>query len=300
MKQKLLLFILIIFTNHIYSMCSSSNISVWPKTEKISRKSIFIIEGYAMTQTIIQNLNKEHKIYLKSKNSIIDLEVLKINIGGYRLTQAVLKPKKELTAGEYYTLEIDGLNAEEKKLLSEEKHKWLVEELIDNKNPEWTKEPLLLNKEMSQYGCGPAIYVNFCFCANETSDIAVITRLKELKTGNQYEYYVLPISNKLTIGHSMCAGEFSFNENEKYEICFSLIDASGNTDAKFTKKISFTSPQEEDNIDNEKIPKCECELNIKTIKKDEYSILKIFSLIILLSTFAVFAFYYYKKKKNNH
>lgn len=297
MKNNLLVFIAIIYTNCIFSMCTSSGISIWPKSEKISKNSIFIIEGYALSETIINKLNNGYKIYLKSENTKIPFEILKINKGYLRLTQAILKPKSELISGKYYTLEIDGLTQEEKSELTTEKHKWLVVESIDNENPKWTKEPIFLDKQKKQYGCGPSYSVNFCFCADENSEIAIITKLKELKTGKIYDYYVLPNSNKIIIGHGMCSGEFGFIDNEKYEVSFSLIDASGNTDNKFTQIINFISPKDGD--DNKTEKNCDCEIDIKKIKNSEFPILKILIIIITLSLFSVFSFYYYKRRKGN-
>jgi len=235
--------------------CIDSGISVWPNTNEFSLNSVLIIEGFGNSQNIIRGLNSKHKIYLKSDNGKVSLEIIKIYEGQYGLTQALLKPAGELIVGSTYTLEIDSLDAYPKE--DSQVFTWIVTNNLDNEAPVWKQEPTFVSKHKMMFGCGPEVYVNFCVCIQDKSPVAVLTKLKDLKTGKVTEYLVTPESTLLRIGHNMCSGAFDFENDGTYEITFSLMDACGNKNETFTKAIQFTSPAEEEGNSEEKVV-CGC------------------------------------------
>ena len=241
-----------------FAKCKSSNIKVFPKTGEISLNSIFIVEGYGTSQNVIQGLNSKYRIYLKSDNSVISLQIIKSYKGQYGITQAILKPIGKLVENKTYTLYIDSLDQYEKEDFYRNDFKWTVNNNIDNDIPLWTLKPQYKSKQKIEYGCGPATFVDFCVCINDISPVLVFTRLKELKTGKISEYFVTPDSTSLRIGHEMCYGEFDFLDGEKYEVSFSLMDASGNKNDTLTSIIKFISPTDEDQENKIEKISCEC------------------------------------------
>ena len=109
MKRLILLFIILTINFSAKAECTSSGINVWPTQQNISTNSIFVIEGYAQSQELIRQLNKKNKVYLKCSSEIIPIKVLRILEGQYSLTQAILKPEKDLQIGKTYELHIDNL-----------------------------------------------------------------------------------------------------------------------------------------------------------------------------------------------
>lgn len=296
MKKLFLTILIITFgTIRMYADCSSSNISVWPRGTKINTNSIFIIQGYGTSQGVIRSLNRKHKVYLKSKNSIVPLEIIKLYEGQYSLTQAILKPKNQLTAGETYTLQISNLEHYEKEDYYREDFKWTVNNKNDIDLPYWSAKPKYENRQKINYGCGPAKFVDFCACINDSSPVVVFAKLTEEKTGKTAEYFITPDSTSLRIGHGMCSGAFEFEDGERYKISFSLMDACGNRNDTLTSEIKFVSPTDNDReLFNEKVL---CNCNYPKAKNSEIYSVKLL-LSICMSFIVIIAFIMFIKKKS--
>lgn len=286
--RKLFLILLILGTVKTYADCSSWNISVWPKGTEINKNSIFIIQGYGTSQDVIRNLNNKYKIYLKSKNSIVALEIIKIYEGQYRLTQAIVKPKNELVEGITYSLQIDNLEKYENDDYYRENYKWKVTDKTDNDLPTWLTSPKYQSKQKINYGCGPAKFVDFCVCFNDYSPVVIFTKLTEQKTGKTAEYFVTPDSTSLRLGHGMCSGAFEFEDGKNYSVSFSLMDSSGNRNDSLTNEITFVSPTDNDREKFNEREFCNCP---KTQEAKFYStpIFVISLIILIIIVFIIFA-----------
>lgn len=259
MKKKLLTLLVTVFcTINAFAECSDLSFQVWPKTTIINQNSIFIFECYGSAQKIINGLNSQYKIYLKGNNATIDLQVLKSYKSNFNLTQVILKPKIKLIEGETYTLYVDGLEDYEKGYFYTKSYSWRVNNKTDVEKPIWRETPKYFSKHKIAYGCGPASFVDFCFCTKDNSSVVIFTKLKELKTGKISEYFLIPDSSFVRVGKDMCAGEFVFQDGEDYEVSFSLMDASGNVNNTLTKPVKFISPTNKDDGDESEKPNCNC------------------------------------------
>ena len=109
MKKIIPILILFLTTVDGFSKCASSELYFWPNKQTISQNSIFLIEGYATSQKIIQALGASYKVYLKSNKQEIKLNVQEILVGQFQLTQAILKPESSLSVGQEYELVIENL-----------------------------------------------------------------------------------------------------------------------------------------------------------------------------------------------
>lgn len=224
--------------------CRLSGIDVFPKTKAISSNSIFIVEGFSMSQSVIRHLNKGNPIYLTSGNDTVCLKVLKILEGQFDLTQAILSPVTKLVPGKKYHLNIDSLNRFESLYFEKDSFDWNVSNLADLQKPIWTELPSYAFFNVEEYGCGPSIYAYFDGCFSDNSPVVVYAKVKNLNSNSIHDYYITPSGCSLRLGHGMCSGEFSFRENEEYEVTFSLMDASGNTSNE-TSPIRFTGSSEQ-------------------------------------------------------
>lgn len=251
--KKLLTFLGILATIFAFSKCSNIGISVFPNNTEINKNSIFLIEGFASSQKIINSLNKEYRIYLQSGNQKITLNIVEINVGEFQLTQAILKPEYPLEIGKEYILKIDNLpkyevvnkfntyNFQSKPII------YKVTSNIDIEKPVIEKMPYEINKSYIEYGCGPESNVIFSFTVNDSSEMLIKTTVKNLRTNKQSTFYLIPEDNKVRVGYDMCSGAFKYDVNMVYEVDFDFLDSSGNITKSNNKGIKFTKPTKENN-----------------------------------------------------
>lgn len=251
MKLLIRYFILVIVFSSAYEVhsdCSNQGLEVFPKKNNINPNSIFIVEGYSSSQSIILGLNKSYPIYLINEKTKIKLLIIEICVGQFGLSQALLKPEVALEKGLEYTLQIDSLPTNEILLRynrttdREEKIKYKVVGENDKEKPNGLAKIQLIKKVMVNYGCGPAVYVIFNNPLKDNSDIIAKTTVKNLKTGNIVTYYLIPKGDVIKIGHGMCSGAFDFDDNTEYEVGFSFFDFCGNLSDYHSEKIKFTKP----------------------------------------------------------
>ncbi|MFK7774171.1 MAG: hypothetical protein AB8F94_18615 [Saprospiraceae bacterium] len=247
MKKLSILFFVFFYSISLFADCGMSGLWVFPKGGEIAKNSIIMIEGYAASQKIINNLDGKNSAYLQSENHIVKLKVEIIKKGGFGLTQAILKPQELLKVGEEYWLKIDGLNERMNKVDSyrNQKTKWKVKNEIDTKNPFWKSEmrPKFLNTTYIEYGCGPEIFAHFQVKINDDSETLVKTEVMDLKTKVSTIYYLTSKAGKISIGHGMCSGAFSLSKNGKYKVRFDLMDASGNSFGRWSESTEINGFQ---------------------------------------------------------
>jgi len=249
LKSFCIVITLLIAHSSSYADCSSSGIYFWPQSPTIKQNSIIVIEAYAMSQKIISELNSTYPIYLKSEKNKIKLNIREICIGQFQLTQAILVPEENLTAGLEYEIFIENLpEGDELKQWNiasgkYESIKWKVEEGIDNTLPTWTKKPNEEKKSYILFGCGPGKNVHFNFAAYDESPVMLKTKVTHAISGKSATYYlVVDNRTQVQVGHDMCSGAFTFKDGEAYEVSFDIVDFSGNLTAWTYDNIKFTAP----------------------------------------------------------
>ncbi|WP_343632563.1 hypothetical protein [Fluviicola sp.] len=226
--------------------CAGTGLSAFPYQGEINKNTVFVLDGYAESQQVINGLNEKFPVYLKSGDERIPLKVLEIHVGQFYLTQAVLKPEMSLIPGKKYQLVIDHLPDYEKlgvynlKTHGFDPISYFVTDTTDMEAPVWTEKPQEKDKSLTHFGCGPSIHVNFKMDVKEQSEFLVKTTVKNRKTGTETIYYIGG-KEGLSIGHGMCSGAFTFDDSLEYEAKFQLMDASGNISEE-TDWIAFTKP----------------------------------------------------------
>lgn len=247
MKKLLLLISLSLISVSLFADCGLNGIWVFPKGKEISKNSIFMIEGYAASQELIKSIGEKSIAYLQSENHTVKLAVENINRGGFRLTQAILKPQEALRVGEEYKLKIDKLNNTISKVGSYQgqKMKWIVKDRVDKNKPIWLSEmrPKLINKSYIAYGCGPAVFAHFQVKVNDNSETLIKTEVMDLKTKKSTVYYLTSREGKVDVGHGMCSGAFALAENGEYKVRFDLLDASGNSFGRWSEWTNINNFQ---------------------------------------------------------
>ena len=254
MQRFFLLLVFLFYAAIVKADCTGNGISCWPNTSTIKANPVFVITFYAHSRNIVAGLNTKNAVYLRAGKQIVRLKVIEVCIGQFYLTQVIVKPGTELTAGLEYELVIDSLPAYEriqkwnKKTFKSELPKWKVLSEIDTEFPTWTELPKFKSKSIAYFGCGPSLAVNFSFAAADGSDLLVKTIVKNRKTGKFTTYYLEPTDKNIAVGHGMCSGAFDFDPDDEYEVSFALLDASGNPGCLTTAAIYFTGPTAENEI----------------------------------------------------
>jgi hypothetical protein len=218
-----------------------------PASESIKPTTVFIVEGYSLSQEVIKGLNSKFPIYLKSENERIPLFILETHRGQYSVTQALLKPEKPLIPGKNYQLIIDSLpEGEAFGSYNANTHQYdplsyVVTGESDEQAPVWIHKPVEKDKSQEHFGCGYSIQITFSFKAEDQSDILVKTTVKSVESGKE-TVYVLPAgTDVLYVGHGKCSGAFNFDDGTNYQAKFTLMDASGNVSEE-TDWVAFTWP----------------------------------------------------------
>jgi len=249
MKKIISVLILLLTTTVVFSKCASSGLYFWPSKQTISQNSIFVIDGYATSQKTISGLGTTYKVFLKSDKQKILLNVQEILVGQYSLTQAILKPETILTIGQEYELVIENLGDLANQVYKyndstshREKIKWKVISNGDTSLPIWIEKPIFKNASYQEAGCGPIVFSNFVFSASDNSEYLIKTTLKNKSTGIETTYYLKADDNIIAVGHGMCSGAFNFDGGDKFEVEFSLFDASGNLTKWIGERIEFKRP----------------------------------------------------------
>lgn len=227
--------------------CGGRRLFALPANGEIKPTTVFILEGYSLSQTVIKGLNTQFPIYLQSENEKIPLLVLETHIGQYSVTQALLKPEQSLLPGKKYQLIIDNLpegelfgsyNTDTRQY---DPVSYLVRDENDTENPQWISTPKEKDKSVEHFGCGYSTHVNFSFKAKDQSDLMIKTTVKSIETGKETTYILLAGPDVVDVGHGKCAGAFDFDESTNYQAKFMLMDTSGNVSEE-TDWVSFTKP----------------------------------------------------------
>jgi hypothetical protein len=265
MKKSFLIIAFLLITKIALAKCAGGMIWVWPFSMQVSPNTVFILNAYDDAQHSIIALNNGGNAFIFTEGDTIYLKVLKINVGQFNRSQALVKPVRNLKPGKHYKIKIDNYEPDYYYKKDFERG-WYVKEKLDNSKPFWKEYPALFSKISNEYGCGPDSYVKFCLCISDESPVAVLTKTKEISTGLTSEYYLFPDSSILSVGYGMCSGAFKFLPGERYASSFSLIDASGNYGSS-TDFYHYESPPRE--IAYKKIFKsnCNCKDTGRTIDK---------------------------------
>jgi len=238
------------------AICSDRGMWAFPQKSEISQNSLFMLEGYLSSMFIINKLNEDYPVYLQAAGHKVKLEVVSRHEGMFEVAQAILKPVEKLMLGKKYFLKIDNLNKEEKEDLlrwrngKKEATFWEVTKKEDTQKPSWKQEPRFVESVCTFWGCGPEMYALFEGEINEDSEALIKTKFTNLQTKESRVYYLRIKENKIEVGHGMCSGAFTFDEdkNKKFEVSFALLDASGN-ESGYSSAIEFKNPFKELGID---------------------------------------------------
>ncbi|PXY01448.1 hypothetical protein DF185_08155 [Marinifilum breve] len=249
MKKLTILLLLTFSIKALFADCALSGMEFLPKEREISLNSMFIIQGYSLSQITIASF-ENRKIFLESsEGELIELNLQEILKGKMELTQASFLPSKELKPNTSYTLKYANQTESE----TQEMQEWnseindfeVVRWKTTNKKSVKSLNPNLRitfeKADVIQYGCGPSANAIFNIANKGESEIWYRTEFVDLSTKEKTVYFITEWKDKLYVGHGMCAGAFTFNETGKYKVRFTPMNTDGEM-LETTKWTTFESP----------------------------------------------------------
>ncbi len=247
LRRSVIILSLVFSAFTVQAKCAYNGIHSVQHAGALDVNSIFILEFYGKSLELVNGLGKKYPVFLQHGQDRVELAVSEVLYGEFSLAQVIFKPAGLLEPGKTYELIMTGLPDYERSpsRFNEEKEKWEpVSYFIENKKV--VTSPVILHavesgKSHQEYGCGPAISVQFSISGKALENTFARTTVKNLSTG-KITTYLLPVKDGvISVGHGMCSGAFVFNEKDCYEVSFAPIDHAGKT-SEATKALTFYPP----------------------------------------------------------
>lgn len=253
--MKRLFFLLIFLTSTQFAIadCTSTGMIFQPMQEKINRNAMFIIEGYAMSINTIKTF-KNRKVYLKSESGeLVELKLQEILYSSMNLAQAIFLPSKTLQPNTKYFLKYENQTDKETRDMQYRFHGdrkplyWITSTEEYGKTFSTPVSASYKDSHVEYYGCGPEAHAIFDLKNDPSKKTWYKTELLDVATNTISVYYIRSYNNKISVGHNMCSGAFSFNGKGMYKVRFTPINSDGK-EATTTDWITFKSPFSGDKV----------------------------------------------------
>ncbi len=226
--------------------CASGGLSVWPPVDAaLPANGRVVLEGFGTTQAPVARIASLRPV-LVSDSDRVPLEVVRVDVGQFEVTQAVLKPSQGLKPGKRYRLELEAQDAGvtlDARVLHQNKLApvaWMVG-AKDEAAPKWAKAPEAAGGEWVGYGCGPAIYGFIKVSAESQVQYRVEVRRAD-GAGPARTFRVAAKDGRLEVGHGMCGGPFKLEEGVRYSAAVTAVDAAGNESPAPGAPVTLVGP----------------------------------------------------------
>jgi len=247
--------ILLFFIQQSKAECIMGGITYFPEQQSISQNSIFIFEGYAFDQEVINSFKDNRQAYLQSEDGDkVNLKIYDILIGQMGLTQGIFKPMEKLKLNKKYFLKFTNLTDDENFCnLTRfnpitEKHEPVFWKITGSQTLELNSKLNLKfeQTEVEYYGCGTSAYAVFQPEDSLEMEIWYKTEVYDIETKSSTTYIIKEWEGKVMVGHGMCSGGFAFTKEGNYKVRFTPMNIDGKELAT-TEWKTFESPYKNSN-----------------------------------------------------
>lgn len=282
MKLKIFIFVFTILSNCETGKCSCSDgeITIWPNRTEVSKRQLFIIEGFGFFKDIIKSLKANENIILHSSKNQIPIK-LKIIEGHFNITQGIIYPLQDLEYGETYKIELLENLKNFQSLINANNNHWKVSNSL-NEEPKWKCEPKLFQYLNEYQGYNNNNLAIFCSKIYNKTPTAIHVKLFDIINKKDYEYFISRYSDLIKIGSQTCSGEFRLVENYQYLISFALISNTEKNTESFTRPFLFRSPKKGEIKFIEERTICECNETMKPLKETNNNFRNLIIVVITL------------------
>ncbi|MBI1184294.1 hypothetical protein GC194_08475 [bacterium] len=248
MKVKSIIIAILLFPIWVHAECLNSGIRVYPTSNELAPEGWIILEGFALSESVIYDIGDKYPVYMVGENERIELEVVRIEVGMYRLTQAILKPVRTLEIGKTYFLKIDNMDKIHRYAKRYNAPIWTI---VDHAQTFMSDKITMLQQTGSsyiRYGCGPEVFGLFQLNHPTSNNYFIMVELfdNENDTVNTYTFCINGLRDSLLqIGHDMCSGAFKFQAGCKYKIRLKYMNDNGSRVSQWTNWFDMKNPLDE-------------------------------------------------------
>lgn len=222
--------------------CMSFHVMTYPAAgQALPVNGRVVFDGRAHAAELAATM-KDRAPRLVAGDERIPLEVSEVLAGDFTATQAVLVPKRALTAGKTYALvwtgrEGDHANAK----TTNGTLRWAATGTPDTTAPAWSASPSLAGGDRHELGCGPV--ANTVVSVAATDDrVALLFRVDVTSAGRAPVSFLTEAKDgAVLVGHGMCSGPVRLVTGTTYEATLTAVDLAGNASTP-AKALRFTAP----------------------------------------------------------
>lgn len=249
MKYITSILIIFLFIHSSKADCGSSGLEIFPTGQTLAENPIIMIQGGFQNFEYLNKLGKDYSIKLENEKESINLILDEICKTEASYLQMFFKTETKLTSGNKYKLNIKtpktieylpSMSALGKYSISE--FEWVVSNKKTAK-PFFKKDPKLVERVFTAYGCGAKAFTIFDYKIEDNNDVLFLTELVEIESNFTQLAYIPSIDGKIKVGHNMCYGAFRYScRNKNYKVRFRIRDINGEFSENWTDWIKFKEP----------------------------------------------------------
>lgn len=222
--------------------CAPGSLSLWPDPGgALPANGTIAVEGSGTEQDFVRGLTGRHPRLLSGRRSV-PLEVVAVQEGAFRVTQAILAPASPLEPGRRYVLAVDGRSRIAVWVGEDRRPAAWTAAAEDRTAPTWGSAPRVAPSTRVELGCGPAIFGHVAVAVADGSPVRIRVHVAPEAGGEERVYDVSPEGGDLAIGHGMCSGPFELAAGARYRVTLEAVDAGGNATPAPAGPVTVVGP----------------------------------------------------------
>lgn len=200
-----------------------------------------VFDGRAQAAELAASM-KDRAPKLVSGDERVPLDVAEILAGDFTATQAVLVPKRALTAGRTYALAWTGREADHASAKAANGTlRWTAVGTPDTIAPVWSASPASSGGDRHELGCGPVANAKIVVLATDDRT-APLFRVDVTSAGRgAVSFFTEAQEGAVLVGHGMCSGPVRLVTGTAYDVRVTAVDLAGNASAP-SPVLRFAAP----------------------------------------------------------
>lgn len=172
----------------------------------------------------LRRVMEQKPLVLVGAGAPVPLQITAAYTGEMHMEQVVLVPARALVANSQYQLRLPGAS---------QPFPVRIGAMTDTTPPVWREAPRVRESHYVPFGCGPSLGVAIEVPVQDDGP-QLFLRASVLPIGQTTEgprpvlYLLVPQKDRVTIGHSMCSGEFRLQSKVQYQVQLTAVDLAGN------------------------------------------------------------------------
>jgi hypothetical protein len=213
-----------------FADCGPAGLYLFPMQQEIAPSSVFMIEGTGFDAKMALRAGQFYDLFLVAGETKIKLIVdSNFQQENGRTVQVFLSPETALEANESYELQVkedSEMEGQPYALMAQHRH-WKTSLSASAALPIFEMSPEISRKGHQSYSSDNSTFCEYDYLRSTDQESLMCYEIKYLKSGKKLKMYTAVGPSSFMIGHAMCGSGFEFEEEETYEIRFSLVTYLG-------------------------------------------------------------------------